>query len=92
MVDSIFTNINIDKFFNNPIIYLSLGVSKTEFFIAISVVVFMECVHLVQRHGSIRNMLEGKPLWFRWLLYYCLIFAIIFLAPDTHEQFIYFQF
>lgn len=69
-----------------------LGLSEFEFFIAIASICFMEAVHLVQRHGSIRHMLSTKPAWFRWALYYGMLFGIIFFGVFRETQFIYFQF
>jgi len=69
-----------------------LGLSRSEFFIAIASICFMETVHLVQIHGSIRHMLSDKPVWFRWSLYYAILFGIIFFGVFRETQFIYFQF
>lgn len=69
-----------------------LGLSRNEFYIAIASIGFMEFVHLVQRHGSIRHMLRDKPAWFRWSLYYAMLFGIIFFGVFRETQFIYFQF
>jgi alginate O-acetyltransferase complex protein AlgI len=53
----------------------------------------METVHLLQRGQSLRNVLNQKPLLVRWILYYGIILAILFLGMyDSPAQFIYFQF
>ncbi len=69
-----------------------LGLSGFEFFIAVAAICFMEFVHVVQRHGSIRHMLSEKPAWFRWMIYYSLLFGILFFGVFKETQFIYFQF
>ncbi|OGE78691.1 alginate O-acetyltransferase [Candidatus Daviesbacteria bacterium RIFCSPLOWO2_02_FULL_41_8] len=69
-----------------------LGQHREEFFIAIVALGFMEFVHSIQRHGSIRHMLSGRPIWFRWSIYYILIFAILFFGVFSKTPFIYFQF
>ena len=63
-----------------------------ELTVAVLAIVFMESVHVIQRHGSIRHMLSEKPLWVRWSIYYGLAFAIILFGVFKQQQFIYFQF
>lgn len=70
----------------------TLGLNMAEFTVAVAAICFMEAVHLVQRHGSIRHMLRDKPAWLRWAIYYSLIFGIIFFGVFRDTQFIYFQF
>lgn len=69
-----------------------IGLSRYEFSIAIASICFMEFIHFIQRHGSIRYMLSEKPAWFRWTLYYVIVFSIVFLGVFKETQFIYFQF
>ncbi|HOW35841.1 MAG TPA: MBOAT family O-acyltransferase [Candidatus Omnitrophota bacterium] len=71
---------------------LYIGQDKPDFFIAVSLICFMEFIHLLQRHNNIRHMLCKKPVWARWAVYYCLIYAIILLGQFGEKQFIYFQF
>jgi alginate O-acetyltransferase complex protein AlgI len=68
------------------------GLSPFELWIAFGAVAFMEYVHLIQRHGSIRHMLRQKPIWLRWAIYFILIFAIIVVGEFNQLKFIYFQF
>jgi D-alanyl-lipoteichoic acid acyltransferase DltB (MBOAT superfamily) len=68
------------------------GFSKYELAVAVGVILIMEAIHLIQRHGSIRHMMRDKPIWFRWSLYYALIFMILFLGAYGNQEFIYFQF
>jgi len=71
------------------------GFSIYELVVAVGVILIMEAIHLIQRHGSIRHMMRDKPIWVRWSLYYALIFMILLLGVyDVTEksQFIYFQF
>ena len=71
---------------------INIGVSWTELFIAIGVIAFMEFVHLIQEHMSIRQFLDSKPLLLRWTIYILLLWMIMFLGVFTGQQFIYFQF
>jgi len=68
------------------------GFSKYELVIAVGVILIMEAIHLIQRHGSIRHMMRDKPIWVRWSLYYALIFMILILGIYGKSEFIYFQF
>ncbi len=69
-----------------------LGLSKAEFVIAILSILFMEFVHIIQRHYKIRHMLSEKPMWFRWSMYYAIVLGIIFFGVFGKNDFIYFQF
>jgi len=68
------------------------GLSKKEFFIAVASIFVMEGIHMIQRHGSIRHMLSGKPLFVRWITYYSIILSIIIFGVFGTNDFIYFQF
>jgi alginate O-acetyltransferase complex protein AlgI len=70
----------------------NLGLSRSNFLVAILSLIFMEFVHLVQRHGSIRHMLSTKPTWMRWGLYYAIVLGMIFFGMFGENEFIYFQF
>ncbi len=69
-----------------------LGQSPKELMIAIAAIIFMEFVHIIQRHGSIRHMLSQKPAFVRWIIYFALVYGILFLGVSGDAQFIYFQF
>ena len=48
---------------------------------------------LYERDGNVWGKMSKKPRWFRWVIYYILIFGILFVAPhSTVNNFIYFQF
>ncbi len=68
------------------------GLNIYEFFIAIVSILFMEYIHLLQRHSGIRNMLSHRPLWIRWLVYYIMILSTLIFGVFEQQQFIYFQF
>lgn len=69
-----------------------LGFRKTDYLVALGSIGVMEGFHLIQRHGSIRHLLSGRPAWFRWAVYYLLIAAILLFGIFKKSQFIYFQF
>jgi len=68
------------------------GFSKYELAIAVGFILIMEAIHLIQRHGSIRHMMRDKPIWFRWALYYVLVFMILSFGIYGKSEFLYFQF
>ncbi len=70
----------------------SWGLSKIQFVIALLMIALMECIHMVQRHSTIRHMLRDLPLWQRWTIYYVLIFTVLVFWQENDRQFIYFQF
>ena len=70
-----------------------LGQGATNFAMVIFALIVMEIVHLNQRGRSLREVLHHKPILFRWILYYGIVLAILFLGMyDKPAQFIYFQF
>jgi alginate O-acetyltransferase complex protein AlgI len=70
---------------------LSMDVTVTYFVLSLVMIVCMESIHLMQAHGSVRQMIESRPIWIRWSCYYLLIFCILLSDYNMHE-FIYFQF
>jgi alginate O-acetyltransferase complex protein AlgI len=70
-----------------------LGQGITNFAMVVFALIVMEIVHILQRGQSLREILNRKPLLLRWVLYYGVILAILFLGMyDAPAQFIYFQF
>jgi hypothetical protein len=50
-------------------------------------------VHVLERHGAMRTLLDEKPLAVRWSFYYALLFLIVsFGMFHSPMEFIYFQF
>jgi D-alanyl-lipoteichoic acid acyltransferase DltB (MBOAT superfamily) len=47
----------------------SIGIPKQYFAISIFLIGVVVVIHLMQRHGSIREMLAQKPAWVRWSIY-----------------------
>ena len=71
----------------------SPGLSQRDMVIVVLAIAFMESAHLAQRKGSVRAMVNRRPVWVRWAAYYALIAGIVFLgAFNQSQQFIYFQF
>lgn len=80
-----------NKGFIEKNIFLGKGISN--FAMVAFAMVVMEIVHLKQRGRSLRQSLNKSPLLIRWVLYYGIIFAILFLGMyNEPAKFIYFQF
>ncbi len=71
---------------------LWVGLDRTEFIIAISSILFMEFVHIIQRHSGIRHLLAERPAWLRWTVYFLLLISIFLFGEFGKNEFIYFQF
>lgn len=70
-----------------------LGTPRSELLITFGLIFFLEIVQWVNTYrGGIPKILETRPVWFRWSLYYLLLAAILFLGEYQAQQFIYFQF
>ena len=65
---------------------------KKEMFIGLCALVILGIHHLLQRKKSVRELLNAKPIWIRWAVYYALIFAILVFGYLEPSEFIYFQF
>jgi D-alanyl-lipoteichoic acid acyltransferase DltB (MBOAT superfamily) len=63
-----------------------------EAIISILAIGFMEIIHIIQRHHSIRQMLSERPIWFRWGTYLFLVLSILNFGVVEKVPFIYFQF
>ena len=55
-------------------------------------IVFLEFVHLIQRYGSVRQMVSAQPWFVRWPVYYCFMMSILVFGVFKKSPFIYFQF
>jgi alginate O-acetyltransferase complex protein AlgI len=75
-----------------PSVYALISSCRFEFIVGSLSVVIMEIVHFMQQKRSVRQMVQTKPIWQRWALYYCLVAAILLLGNLGSKQFIYFQF
>jgi D-alanyl-lipoteichoic acid acyltransferase DltB (MBOAT superfamily) len=71
----------------------ALGLSAQQLTIAFISISILAVVQILQRKGSMRELLSRKPLWVRWFVYYGLTSTVIYLGFfNTTQAFIYFQF
>jgi D-alanyl-lipoteichoic acid acyltransferase DltB (MBOAT superfamily) len=70
------------------------AIAGTEYFmVSVLLIAVMEGVHVLERHGAMRKLLDEKPLAVRWSFYYALLFLIVsFGMFHSPMEFIYFQF
>ena len=68
------------------------GVTKARLTLIACPIILLEFVHGIQQRRSIREVLNCKPIWVRWPVYYVLILSIILSSAEASRQFIYFQF
>ncbi len=84
IIKNIFTDTNRHQY--------TVGLNQTEFIIAVLSILFMECIHMMQRHRRMRQFLNNKPKVLRWSVYLILLLSIIMFGVFTKQEFIYFQF
>ncbi len=63
-----------------------------EFVLSVALIIFLEIVHLIQRKGSVRDMIAQKPIWLRWGIYLSIALSIMNFGVIDEIAFIYFQF
>jgi alginate O-acetyltransferase complex protein AlgI len=69
--------------------HLLIGLSGTDFCVAIFSILLLFGVETLQPTMKIGNFLEARPFWQRWLLFYALLFFILFFGVFAGESFIY---
>ncbi len=69
-----------------------LNEGKSYIIIALITIAVMEVIHFLQRQNNIRCLINQKPLWLRWGIYYAAVLCVLFLGEFKNQEFIYFQF
>lgn len=77
-VKNIFATFNIWVFWDNTL--YNYGLDRRNFLVAILSIVLLLWVDKLQQKGSVREMIEKKPLLVRWLIYYMGIFTLLILG------------
>src|SRR3989339_184285 len=88
--DAIYIIKNIFTEMNFNINGINIGVGWTELIMAIGVILFMEFIHLIEEHKSIREFLDSKPKALRWSIYLIIIYMILIFGVFEKSEFIYF--
>ena len=71
---------------------LEIAGSRMNLLLSIGLILFLECVHLIERQRGIVAVLSSLPRIPRWSIYCSCIWLIIYLGVFESKQFIYFQF
>ena len=69
-----------------------VGLSQFEFTIAVLAIFIMELIQWLQKSENIWQRITETPCWFRWPVYYAMIFSIVIFGQFNRTAFIYFQF
>jgi D-alanyl-lipoteichoic acid acyltransferase DltB (MBOAT superfamily) len=80
------------KISNHQSIIEFLGLKYKGMILSIVLIFFLELVHYVQSKKNITELLNNKPAYIRWSLYYAMVAVIILFGEFGDHQFIYFQF
>ncbi|MDP4291310.1 MAG: MBOAT family O-acyltransferase [Bacteroidota bacterium] len=94
IAEHIFTGIPdlVHKVITHQSVFESYGLKKQELLLSVCLILFMELVHVIQNHRNITELLMQKPVYFRWAVYYIVVFTICCLGEFGNREFIYFQF
>ncbi|MFT2007807.1 MBOAT family O-acyltransferase [Pontibacter sp. 13R65] len=83
---------NISDIVSNAGHVLFLDQGLKVFAVSVVSIMIMETVHLIQRNGSVSQLILQRPVWVRWSVYYAAILAILLFGQFGNQEFIYFQF
>ncbi|NLP00431.1 MAG: MBOAT family protein [Clostridiaceae bacterium] len=94
MFGSMFTKLNINELFTGSL--LKLGLDISDYVVLLIGVIILISLSLVQRSGSVREKISGKPVIIRYTVFVLLFFSIIIFGAYgigfDSNQFIYNQF
>lgn len=86
IITHLFSNLNLD-FLRASVIF-----DRSNLFLLIVFIVFMEIVHFIQEKKGIRSIFYKLPEYLRLLAYFLLLLVILLFGVFTNTKFIYFQF
>ncbi len=94
MFGSMFTKLNVNELFTGSL--LKLGLKISDYILLLIGVIVLIAFSLVQRSGSVREKISGKPVVLKYAVYILLFFSIIIFGAYgigfDSNQFIYNQF
>lgn len=85
-IEDVFTPIKIIG------ILFNMGLNNVDTLVMIMSVIILFLVSLIQRRGSINELINTKPVVIRYGLYYAIVMYLIFFSYIGSSEFIYFQF
>ncbi|MBC5772967.1 MBOAT family protein [Pontibacter sp. KCTC 32443] len=81
----VFAGVNLDH-----ILFMEQGAKV--FAVSVIAILVMETVHLIQRNGSVSQLILQRPAVIRWSVYYIALIAVLLFGQFGNQEFIYFQF
>ena len=94
MFGSMFTKFNINEMLTGSL--LKLGLDISDYIVLLIGVIVLISISLIQRSGSVREKISGKPAIIRYTVYVLLLFSIVIFGAYgigfDSNQFIYNQF
>jgi alginate O-acetyltransferase complex protein AlgI len=94
IVKSIFTETHTDVYhlLHHQSSHLNLGLVGSDLWLAALSVLLLEFVHIVQQRYNIYKLVNQRPAYIRWGLYYAFLLILLFFNVSGNKAFIYFQF
>jgi hypothetical protein len=86
VVKNIFVDINIHNFFN------TLVFGRNYFYLVLFFVFIVQLSDIFREKINLKKYFNNKNIFFRWAVYYAIIFLILLFGVFEKQEFIYFQF
>jgi hypothetical protein len=67
-------------------------IGASDFPLALLSIVALVTLELLRGRLTLTGLLDARPVWVRWAVYYATVFGILFFGVLTQSRFIYFQF
>lgn len=84
-ISQVFAGVNLEH-----LLFMNQGAKV--FTVSVVAILIMETVHLIQRNGSVSQLIMQKPAVVRWSVYYIALIAVLLFGQFGNQEFIYFQF
>jgi alginate O-acetyltransferase complex protein AlgI len=84
-IGQVFAAVNLEH-----ILFMEQGFKV--FLASVLSIILMETVHLIQRNGSVSQLIMQRSAFIRWGIYYLAIIAVLLFGQFGSQEFIYFQF
>lgn len=84
-ISQVFAAVNLEH-----VLFMDQGLKV--FAVSVISIIVMETVHMIQRNGSVSQLIMQRPVIIRWSVYYIAIIAMLLFGQFGSAEFIYFQF
>jgi D-alanyl-lipoteichoic acid acyltransferase DltB (MBOAT superfamily) len=82
----------VNKLKTGESVFQYIGLSEFDLIFSVCLIVFLEFIHTLQSRTKLWEEFVQRPVYFRWSIYFALVFSIVYLGKFDNRQFIYFQF